>query len=159
MQYQETNKHWNTFSSTIRLLLASGRNDSVVITIMATESFFRPEPYRILEGIFWFFMDIFSPEKAKYISVGISQVQIRHWQEAGIISNSTSRFSVLSKIYNPLINYDICKVFLDKADIRHRQAEKLLRIYTGRTTGYHISIFEHFYRQVENKKRGISLSH
>jgi len=144
VRYQETNKHWSKFSSTVALLLASGRRDSVVIALMATESFFRPVLHRSLEVLYWFVMDIVAHEKAKYISVGISQVQVRHWQTAGIISFSTSRFSTLIKFYNPLINYDACKSFLDIADIRHEQTEKMMRKYAGKTTRYHILIFEHF---------------
>lgn len=144
MQYQETNKHWGEFSSIVHLLLESGRRDSVVIALMATESFFRPILHRILEGLYWFVMDIFFLEKAKYISMGISQVQVRHWHTAGIISCSTSRVAKLIKFYNPLLNYDACKSFVDIADIRYEQTEIILHKYTGKTTRYHFSIFEHF---------------
>ena len=144
MRYQETNKHWSGFSSTVALLLANGRRDPVVIALMATESFFRPALHRGLEGLYWFALDIIAPAKAKYISVGISQVQVRHWQTEGILSHSTSRLSSLFKFYNPLINYDVCIRFLDIFDIQHEQAEKLMQKYTGKTTKYHINVFEHF---------------
>ncbi|MFH1008954.1 MAG: hypothetical protein V1800_15885 [Candidatus Latescibacterota bacterium] len=144
MLYQETKKHWSEYTSTVALLLANGRRDAVVIATMATESFFRPALHRSIESLYWFALDIIAPEKAKYISVGISQVQVRHWKETGVISCSVSRISTLFKFHNPLINYDVCTSFIGKASIRHESTENILREYTGKTTRYHALVFAHF---------------
>jgi len=142
--YPETNKHWKKFSSTAAFLVASGRRDPTVIALLATESFFRPFMHRTFESFYWYIMDFVSPKKSKYISVGISQVQVRHWRAAGIISHKTSKISAFMKFYNPLLNYDACRYVLDTTDGNCEEPEAILHVYTGRTTGYHISIFRHF---------------
>jgi hypothetical protein len=142
--YQETNKHWLKYASTVAVLFANDRRDAVVIAILATESFFRPLSHRFIEVLYWFLMDIISPEKANYISVGISQVQVRHWKEAGAVSIATSRITALLKFHNPLINYDVCKYFIDKSNINCNVTENILREYTGKTTKYHGLVFKHF---------------
>jgi hypothetical protein len=142
--FRETNKHWRKYISTVALFLASDRRDAVIIATLATESFFRPLLHRSIESLYWLLMDIISPKKAKYISVGISQVQVRHWKETGIISSTTSRISALFKFHNPLINYDVCRSFIDKSNINCKTPENILRKYTGKTTKYHALVFEHF---------------
>ena len=144
MLYLETNKYWKKFSSTVALLAASGRKEPIVIALLATESFFRPSIHRTFESFYWYIMDFVSPKKSEYISVGISQVQVRHWRAAGIISRKTSKVSALMKFYNPLLNYDACRYVVNTTDGNHEEPEAILHVYTGQTTDYHISIFKQF---------------
>ena len=144
MLYQETNKHWEMFSSTVAFLISHNRRDPLVLALLAAESFFRPTIHLFFESIYWILMDMFNSNRADYISVGISQVQIRHWRAAGIISCSTSRFSSLLKIYNPLLNYDACKSLIGTTNYSVDHQDKILDFYTGKTTRYHKLVFNNF---------------
>lgn len=148
MHYQETNKHWCKFVGTIKLLHKQGKNDTTVIAVLATESFFRPTLHRTFEYLYWLLLDSISIEKTKYISVGISQVQVRHWLESKLISSSTNQISTIMKFSNPFLNYDVCQYFLSKYQLNGNSGKEIMKIYTGKTTRYHINIYNHFLSNV-----------
>ena len=162
MLHPETNKHWYNFCSTAALLVSNGRRDPLVLALLATESFFRPSTHRAFEAVYWLIMNFISPKRSEFISVGISQVQVRHWQVAGIIPRTTSVVSTLMKLYNPLLNYDACRYVISTESRNHEEPEEILRAYTGQATGYHISVFRRFLERamslsVEDKPSALTM--
>jgi hypothetical protein len=156
VRFQETNKHWLQYFSVISLLLASGRKNQVIIALMATESFFRPKLHRLAEVFCWLVLDILHSERSKYISVGISQVQVRHWHSAGIISGSDSRVSIMLKFFSPFQNYDMCKYFIEMSGIQYGRTESIVYAYSGKTTKYHSLIFKHFLNLSKRPKKALA---
>ncbi len=146
MRSPTTNRHWREFSSTQALLVASGRRDPTVLAVLTTESFFRRRLERMLEYISWFILDCFNCSRADTISVGISQVQVRHWRKAKIVGDATSRFAMISKFCNPLMCYDACRAALGEELIESRNEKAIALEYTGHTTSYHISVLGEFLR-------------
>lgn len=144
MHYQETSKHWNEFIKTVVLLQNSNRKNPTILAILATESFFRPVQYRIFEYLYWSLLEILGSAKAKYISVGISQVQVRHWLRAGLVFSSANQISTIIKFQDPILNYDACKYFLEENDLNGGSGKDIMKIYTGKTTRYHVNIYSHF---------------
>lgn len=137
-------KHLSHFMPLLAYFYANDRKEISILAVLATESFFRPFFHRYMEYLYWFINDIFGTAKTDFISVGIAQIQIRHWKTLGIISSNESRFSKLLKFINPLINYDLCKKYLSDQKTNIQTDEKLLKIYTGNTTNYHAFVFKYF---------------
>jgi len=148
VHYHETNKHWNDFIRTVVLLQKNNRKNPTIVAILATESFFRPTLHRFFEYLYWSVLRLAGSEKEKYVSVGISQVQVRHWIKSGLISFSANQISTITKFQNPILNYDACKYFLSKNKLNGSSGKEIMKIYTGKTTRYHIEIYNHFYDNI-----------
>jgi hypothetical protein len=126
------------------MLRARGRRDPIVLALLATESFFRPTVWRTFEYFVWAALDSLRFPRANFISVGLSQVQVRHWRRANIISDTTPRLLAIYRFSNPLLSYDACLEFLNEVEVYPKSAAEIAVCYSGRTTQYHVQVLNIF---------------
>ena len=127
-------------------LINTGREDPVVLAILLTESFFRTRLDRALELAVWIVLSVLSPCRARFVSVGIAQIQVRHWQiPTGFwIVRMLRQIMVFS---DPTANYDNCLSLLQGFRVSEPSDLRLLRYYTGQVTRYHMMTYREFYRR------------
>lgn len=127
-------------------LIDSGRNDSIVITFLVLESYFRPFGWRILEYIYWTLTGNLD------ISLGIAQLKAKN----NILFNNNnflSRLKNIKKLESFKYNYDIINLYLKKA-IRYSMDEKqICKYYNGECVGiFYVTYFMYAKNQVDNIK-------
>ena len=135
---------------TLLVLLKSSKRDNInVISLILCEMHFNNFFKRRLEYMAWFLLSLIKSKRILTLSVGIAQVQIKHWIEHGFIRRS---FNDLKLFTCPLSNYDIVNkiikhnVYLDRS--------KLIAKFRGETRLYHLMLFE----AIENKLNNLKLS-
>jgi hypothetical protein len=115
-----------------RRLGPTGRTDRWVLAIMATEAYFKRPFGRLLEGLAWPVLSIVWPARLKTLSVGVAQIQLRHWVDLGQLSGLRFTFPRLWRVLSLRRNYDACAAYLNA----RMQPERLdvptaVRLYTG----------------------------
>jgi len=139
-----TSEHWKKFVPTLACLCASRRDDPTNLALLATESFFRDRVDRLLELLGWALLELMGSPKAAFVSVGIAQLQARHWsREKGVAFVRVLR--QLSVFTDPFSNYDECLGFVRRTQSVPQPGLSLLRYYSGRVTRYHLAVYGDFY--------------
>lgn len=98
----------------INLMLKNGRNNSIILGIILTEMLFRNSKKRYVEYVYWIFCSYFYTKRLDKISIGISQIQIRHWRNNKYIVKNKFCIKSLKVILDPIANYDMCELILKK---------------------------------------------
>lgn len=104
-------RHLRNQTPLLQQLIASGRNDAYVLSLLLTESYFRNARQRVREYVVWTVLRFLRKEEAGFVSVGIAQIQVRHWEKYRHLVN-TSFLEQLKLFWNPRSNYDVCHVHL-----------------------------------------------
>ena len=74
------------------------------------------------------------------LSVGIAQIQIKHWHQYGFLDNE-NRFRALFIISNDLNNYDLAMEIVKDRLNEPINYSKILAYYRGETRAYHLKVF------------------
>ena len=134
---------------TFSILVASGRSDSHVLALIGTELFFKDSVQRALEYAAWALLSLLWPDRAERVSIGISQVQVRHWRNAGLISSSGPRLSTIALFLDPKANYDSAAAYLRMNGVtRHSTLREIARTYRGEVRTYHMKVLAACMEQV-----------
>lgn len=112
-------------------LWSSGRRDLDVIAILMTESYFRSASFRILEFVCYYLLKFIGISRADTISLGIGQVQARHW---------TLR-PTFSSINSFELAYDLVASFMPESASNLRAK---VAIHVGEVRGYYMRVAEKF---------------
>ena len=137
------------FKKHIDLILRLGklnRKNPNIIALMLCELHFSSPFKRWLEYSAWCFLTLIKSQKRYYISVGISQIQIRHWIEHKFISDKAN-FKNLVQFFKTNRNYDLMESLFISYDFKELSNSNVIAIYRGEARAYHLSLF------VEIKKR------
>lgn len=131
-------------------LFKNSRNDIVVVAIILTEMYFNNLTKRYIEyiafvGLFWLF-----PKRINLLSVGIGQIQIRHWRQLGFI-NKEEILKAVIKFTNPLLNYDIIDQIISDSKVHRSDKSKVIAIYRGETRAFHFHVFNQIINTLEVK--------
>jgi hypothetical protein len=121
----------------IRHLRASGRSEIEVLALILTETFFRDKLHRILEYSAWMILAFVWPARVCRLSVGISQMQLRHWVRLGYLQNVRPRFAALRTTMCAEANYDVCRSFLVSTGVELSNPRRLGTVYCGEARAYH----------------------
>jgi hypothetical protein len=145
-------QHINDFKPVLVSLIKTGRSNPYILAIILTESHFRNSYQRTKEYVLWFLLYLFSPERVHKLSVGIAQIQIRHWVNLNFIESDRPSLSSLQKMMNPYLNYDVCSAFLDTYLNQNISLENISVIYRGRSGVYYCKVLKSAYNYVNNMK-------
>jgi hypothetical protein len=115
-----------------RRLGPTGRTDPWVLAIMATEAYFKRRAGRILEGIAWPVLSVVWPARLATLSVGVAQIQLRHWVSLGQLSGVRFTPPRLWRVLSLRRNYDACAAYLnERAQLDELDVPTAVRLYTG----------------------------
>jgi len=122
----------------IMQLLRNGRCNPVVISVMLTEAYVRDSLHRLFELAAWPALYLFWPARLHCLSVGISQVQIRHWISLGFLKSHIPSLPSVLTVLNLESNYDVCEAYLKQAlGSSYWEASRVAAVYCGRPQRYY----------------------
>lgn len=104
--------HLRRLEPVFQALRASGRTDRLVLGILAVEGFLRPAPQRAGEYLLWIACSVRPAPRCDLLSVGLSQVQLRHWAALGALPGTSYSRSSLAIVMSASANYDVCRDYL-----------------------------------------------
>jgi hypothetical protein len=115
-----------------RRLGTTGRTDRWVLAIMATEASFKGPGGRILECLVWPVLSVIWPARLARLSVGVAQIQLRHWVSLGQLPGMRFTPARLRRVLSLQSNYDACAAYLHaRARLDRLDVSTAVRLYTG----------------------------
>jgi hypothetical protein len=131
-----------------------------VYAVLLAESQFRPISMRVFEYVAWFVLSYLAPSRAVRLSVGVAQVQIRHWVRFGIMSSTRPSPRNLLTALSISANYDIVHAYL-AAHIGSEPctARRIASCYVGEARSYHVAVLESAYRTARVELSRAQLEH
>jgi hypothetical protein len=133
----------------ILYFLRNGRNNISVISLIMSEMYFTTRERRTVEYCAYLILGSVSLKRINRLSVGIAQVQIKHWKEHGYIRNQNKYLDLIT-LTNPLNNYDIAFKLVSTNLENEGNFVNLLAIYRGEARSFHYTVFMTFYRLIKN---------
>lgn len=131
-------KNKQTFSTSLRIV----SYDKTIVSLLITEMFFRRSFDRFVEYLAWIFIGFICPSKIEKLSIGIAQIQLKHWFSLGYINSLRPSWKSFCTITNPNINYNACKDYLKREGYNSGfSLLEITRLYTGRPRKYYLKIF------------------
>lgn len=126
-------RHVRRWMASARLRLGpTGRTERWVLAIMATEAYFKRPGGRILECIAWPLLSLFWPARLERLSVGVAQIQLRHWVALGLLSGMRFTPSRLRRVLSLESNYDACAAYLHaRAQMDRLDVPTAVKLYNG----------------------------
>lgn len=135
----------------ITRLEATGRTHPVVMAILLTETYFRDCLWRQMEYAAWVFLGLAWPSRARRLSIGISQIQLRHWVSLGLLPTVRWSPSSLARVLSAEANYDACVAFLQQADAVEKPFRAVAALYRGEARGYHVDTLKWFAQAITSR--------
>jgi hypothetical protein len=118
-----------------------------IYAVLLAEDQFRPRPLRLLEYLAWSVLWPVSPRRASRISVGIAQVQVRHWATFGFMDTPVPTPKNIFAAMSLEANYDVAQAYLrDRLRNEHWNARRIAACYVGEARSYHVRTLEEAYR-------------
>jgi hypothetical protein len=112
-------------------LLSDGYADPLPLAVIDTEMTFRTRRQRLWELAGWCILAPLACQVADMISVGIAQVQVRHWRRFGMI-RPRDHLTAIARFLDPLSNYHMCTKILDElATAERSDMVHVARAYVG----------------------------
>jgi hypothetical protein len=137
----------------INSLRASGLHftcDAVALT--AVEMTFRPRWTRAMEYVWWIFLSQFGTTKRLgKLSLGPSQLQLRHWMRMGYIGQLGFSRAALRVVSHIDRNIEATERFLREEDLLEREGPELMRRWTGGDRKDFVELLEEARRQVRGR--------
>ena len=125
-------RHVSDTQPLFRELRRSGRNDPLILAILAVENYFRPHTQRLMEYLAWALLSHLNSKRLLRLSVGISQAQLRWWIDAGLMKSGVFSHKNLHTAISAQANYDVCGYILSRMSTAHdNPALAVTRWYTG----------------------------
>lgn len=126
----------------VHRLISGGRSDSTVLSVLIAESFFRGPLDRLLEYVVWILLVVLWKDRMHRLSVGVGQIQLRHWSAYYNWTSLSPTSSRLASVLSLEANYDVCS---DLIGTTGRGGESLRRIaarYTGESRFFYVSVLQ-----------------
>ena len=115
--------------------------DQAVASLLSTEMYFRRSLHRLVEYIAWIIYWVICPEKLGSLSVGLAQIQLRHWHDLGFIPSLNPTLKNLKLITHPTTNYIACRKFLlVRGYAKDISLIDLAQLYTGSARKYYVTV-------------------
>lgn len=135
------NKILNSEITNITILRSSKRSDVNIIAILLCELHFTSKFKRCVEYLYWSVLSVIRPQQRDLISVGIGQIQVRHWIKHDFIKPN-NLFDCLRKFQNPLLNYDLIYKIFEEYNFDTLGDNQIIAIYRGEVRTYHLNLFQ-----------------
>lgn len=134
----------------IDCLINSGRTDINVIAIILCETYFRKKQDRIVEYFSMPFLFFLNYSRFQRLSIGIGQIQLRHWIRLKKISVPLSIESYLI-YFSVKNNYDVLDNLISSNLKKGFSETELISFHTGESRKFHITLFI----ELKNKINGL----
>lgn len=136
-------------------LMRGGHRDLNVLAVLMCESALRSRQFRFAEYFFWFFVSLIVPARAHRLSIGIAQLQLRHWVDLGLLDGTTFSFRRASKVASLQGNYEAVRRFLlSRSNGSDFNPRSVAAIYHGEARSYYVSLLSVSRDVLENRSRG-----
>lgn len=113
----------------------------VVLSIIATEMYFRNSLHRLAEYFAWILLWHLGSKRVETLSVGIAQIQIKRWVELGFIDSFCQSISNIAVVANVEKNYLACLLYLGKiASYEGSDPKVLSELYSGKARVFHSKV-------------------
>jgi hypothetical protein len=126
-------------------LWATGRQDLDVIAILMTESHFRSSGFRIFEFTCYSLLRLIRSPRANTISLGLGQVQARHWPLP----------PKWSSVGSAEVAYDLISESMPTSTVSLRAK---VAVHVGEVRGFYMGVAEAFHKQATAMAHKASLS-
>lgn len=113
------------------------RQDPLVLGVIGAEIEVRPASARLAEYAAWFALTLIKPSRLPLLSVGIAQVQLRHWKALGFLSSCSFSVHSFLTVTDADCNYDICERLLEGVV---RTPEAAAREYVGKVRPHYLKL-------------------
>lgn len=114
-----------------------------VLSVIATEMYFRGSLHRFLEYCAWLMLWRFDAKRIESLSVGIAQIQLKRWIEMGYISSYSPSYSHFKSVSSVDNNYDACHRYLTQfTSVEPTNSKELSKLYSGRARVFHVKVLE-----------------
>ncbi len=123
-------RHLNNNTAKIARLLRSNRKDVDAISIILAEMYFRPPAILLLEYVFYKLCLLFSPVRARHVSLGMAQIQARHWHNQINLQTITS----IDCAYDELMH------MWKFNDVVNLPLRKKIAFHVGETRTFYLSV-------------------
>jgi len=133
------NRHIIKHVSLLVLLKSKKRDNPRIMTLILCEIYFTNFFKRQLEYVAWILLTLINSKRRLRLSIGIGQVQVKHWIDHEFISDEIL-FQNLKQIINPLVNYDLVKEIVE-SELNYGSI-KLLSKFRGEARLYHLKLFQ-----------------
>lgn len=124
----------------INKLVKSGRTDLNIIALILCESHFRKNHDRFVEYFSMPLLFLFKRKKFVKLSIGIGQIQIKHWNK---LYNNQLPISIDAylRYFSVFENYDLLKSLIEQNFNTNYSDSKLIAFHTGETRKYHFDLY------------------
>ena len=135
-------------SNLIRKLINSDRTDLNIIALILCESHFRKKTDRFVEYCVMPILFFINKSRFDSLSIGIGQIQLRHWIK---INKKESPISIKSYLsyFSVIENYDILKELIQLNLENEYNDSKLIAFHTGETRKYHFRLFQELRNRIK----------
>lgn len=118
-------KHFVSWENNILFLRGKGKNNSIIISILILETYFRPLDFRIIEILAWLITD------NKDMTLGLSQLKVSTWNNMPSFNNKNiiRRIIALSSCET---NYDAIYYYLVKNKVDLNNIDSVAFFYNGK---------------------------
>ena len=130
----KSKRHLERWARIVPELFKSGRTDPEIVGILMTESFFRGPAWRLLEFLVYNLLVLIRRPRAKSISLGIAQVQARHW-------TSKPHFDAILSAAHA---YDTLCIYLRDHGRLSTCLRNKVAVQVGEVRGYYLTLAENF---------------
>jgi hypothetical protein len=114
-----------------------------VVAVLVTEDTFRSAERRLIEYAAWPLLFILWPGRAERLSVGIAQIQLRHWVSMGLLPSCTPSIASLRTVMSEFANYTAADTYLRaRLGLDGWSARKIAAAYVGEARAYHVRVLE-----------------
>lgn len=125
------------------------------LAMLATETFFRRAEMRSLEYLVWPVLYVVRRRRVSTLSVGLSQVQLRHWVRLGFLSSELPTLESYRRVMSLELNHDVALSYLQQHLAGEPWSTKAVaRCYVGEARAYYVSVLDQAYRAAHEWLRG-----
>lgn len=125
-------RHLRRVAPRLHGLRARGCDNRNALAVIAAETFFRPAVLRGFEYLVWAVLSLLGSRRVETLSVGLAQVQLRHWRQAGLLEDTRWTPRRFAAVRDPERQYRAALAFLERRGLAtETDAERLTRRYTG----------------------------
>lgn len=115
--------------------------DPWVVAVIATESSFRTAGRRMCELVAWIVLHWAWRTRVEKLSVGLAQVQLRHWVRLGVLTDLRPSLKSFQTVTSLSANYHVVDAYLEAAlTAAHWNEQSITLAYVGRAKGFYAKV-------------------
>src|SRR5437868_14032897 len=99
-------KHLKKHLGLLTILYQAGKRDLTIVSVILCEMYFTNYFKRQSEYLAWILLTFVRSKRRHKLSVGIAQIQIKHWIQFNFMTDNIS-YHNLCTMQNPYINYEL----------------------------------------------------